>query len=62
MDSSMLGFAVLHHLPEFGQTHVHRVGDPVQPSVVPASDVTRKPEATVSHPRAQGSRAVEGEN
>ena len=23
---------VLHHLLEFGQTHVHRVGDTIQPS------------------------------
>ena len=25
-------FPVLHHLPEFAQTHVHRVGDAIQPS------------------------------
>ena len=28
----MLGFAVLYHLPEFGQTHAHRVSDAIQPS------------------------------
>ena len=28
----MPGFPVLHHLLEFAQTHVHRVGDAVQPS------------------------------
>ena len=27
MDCSMPGFLVLHHLPEFAQTHVHWVGD-----------------------------------
>ena len=27
MDCSMPGFPVLHHLPEFAQTHVHPVGD-----------------------------------
>ena len=27
MDCSMPGFPVHHHLPEFAQTHVHRVGD-----------------------------------
>ena len=27
---SMLGFPVLHHLPEFAQTHVHWVGDAIQ--------------------------------
>ena len=26
------GFPVLHHFPEFVQTHVHWVGDPIQPS------------------------------
>ena len=26
------GFPILHHLPEFTQTHVHRVGDAIQPS------------------------------
>ena len=32
MDCSTLGFPVLHHLPEFVQTHVHWVGDAIQPS------------------------------
>ena len=32
MDCSTPGFPVLHHLPEFAQTHVHRVGDAIQPS------------------------------
>ena len=32
MDWSMPGFPVLHHLPEFAQTHVHWVGDAIQPS------------------------------
>ena len=32
MDCSMLDFPVLHHLPEFAQTHVHWVGDAIQPS------------------------------
>ena len=27
----MPGFPVLHHLPEFAQTHVHQVGDATQP-------------------------------
>ena len=31
MDCSMPGFPV-HQLPELAQTHVHRVGDAVQPS------------------------------
>ena len=32
MDCSMPGFPVHHHLPELAQTHVHRVGDAIQPS------------------------------
>ena len=32
MDYSMPGFPVRHTLPEFTQTHVHWVGDAIQPS------------------------------
>ena len=32
MDCSTPGFPVLHHLPVFVQTHVHWVGDAIQPS------------------------------
>ena len=32
MDCSTPGFPVHHHLPELAQTHVHRVGDGIQPS------------------------------
>ena len=32
MDLSMPGFSVHHQLPEFTQTHVHWVGDAIQPS------------------------------
>ena len=32
MDCSTPGFPVLHHLPELAQTHVHRIGDAIQPS------------------------------
>ena len=32
IDCSMPGFPVLHHLPECAQTHVHWVGDVIQPS------------------------------
>ena len=39
MDCSTPGFPVYNHLPELAQTHVHRVGDAIQPShpVVPFS-------------------------
>ena len=32
MNCSMPGLPVHHHLPEFTQTHVHRVGNAIQPS------------------------------
>ena len=32
MNRSMPGLPVHHQLPEFTQTHVHRVSDPIQPS------------------------------
>ena len=32
MNHSMPGLPVHHHLPEFTQTHVHQVGDAIQPS------------------------------
>ena len=32
MDCSTPGFPILHHLPEFAQTHVHWVSDAIQPS------------------------------
>ena len=32
MDCSMPGFSVLHHLLELAQTHIHWVGDAIQPS------------------------------
>ena len=31
MNCSMPGFPVLHHLLELAQTHVHRIGDAIQP-------------------------------
>ena len=39
MDCSTPGFPVLYCLPEFAQTHVHWVGDAMQPShpLLPAS-------------------------
>ena len=32
MDCSTPGLPIHHHFPEFTQTHVHRVGDAIQPS------------------------------
>ena len=36
MDRSTPGLPVLHHLPELAQTHVHGVGDAIQPSHPPS--------------------------
>ena len=36
MDCSTPGFPVLHHLPELAQTHVHRVGEAIQPLLSPS--------------------------
>ena len=32
MDCSTPGFPVLHHLPEAARSHVHHIGDAIQPS------------------------------
>ena len=32
MDSGTPGFPVYHQLPEFTQTHIHQVGDAIQPT------------------------------
>ena len=32
MDCSMTGFPILHYILEFAQTHVHWIGDAIQPS------------------------------
>ena len=37
VDYSTPGFPVHHQLPEFTQTHVHRVGNAIQPSHPPSS-------------------------
>ena len=34
MNCSKPGLSVHHHLPEFTQTHVHRIGDAIQPSLL----------------------------
>ena len=36
MDCSTPGLPVHHQVPEFTQTHVHRVGDAIQPSHPPS--------------------------
>ena len=54
MDCSTPGFSVLHHLPEFAQTHVHWAGDAIQPSnpssVIPFSSCPQSFPASRSVP------------
>ena len=51
MDCSTPGFPVLHHLPEFTQTHVHWVSDAIQPSLPlssPSSHLSRLSSKAIS--------------
>ena len=51
MDCSTPGSPVLHHLPEFAQTHVHWVSDGIQPSsVIPFSSCPPSVPASGSFP------------
>jgi len=47
------GLPVHHQLPEFTQTHVHRVGDAIQPSVIPFSSCPQSLPASGSFPMSQ---------
>ena len=56
MDYSMPGFPAHHQLPELTQTHVHRVGDAIQPShplSSPFSSCLQSFPASESFPRSQ---------
>ena len=56
MDCNTPGFPVYHQLPEFTQTHVHRVGDVIQPShssVAPFSSCLQSFPASGSFPMSQ---------
>ena len=57
MNCSTPGLPVHHQLPEFTQTHVHRVGDAIQPSVsssvVPFSSCPQSFPASESFPMSQ---------
>ena len=47
MNHSTLGLPVHHKLPEFTQTHAHRVGDAIQPS---QGDGSSRPQGEVLSP------------
>ena len=51
----MPGFAVQHHLPELAQTHVHRVGNDIQPSHPPAFNLSQH-QASGSFPMSRWPR------
>ena len=56
MNHSMPGLHVHHQLPEFTQTHVHRVGDAIQPShplSSPSPPCTQSLPASGSFPMSQ---------
>ena len=53
MNRSTPGLPVHHHLPEFTQTHVHRVGDAISSSVFPFSSCPQSLPASESFPMSQ---------
>ena len=53
MNRSTLGLPIHHQLPEFTQTHVHRVGDAISSSVVPFSSCPQSLPASGSFPMSQ---------
>ena len=53
MNPSTPGLPVHHQLPEFTQTHVHRVGDAISSSVVPFSSCPQSLPASGSFPISQ---------
>ena len=55
MNRSMPGLPVHHHLSEFTQTHVHQVGDAIQPShplssPQPVPPIRKLPQASYPYP------------
>ena len=53
MNCSMPGLPVHHQLPKFTQTHVHRVGDAIQPSHLLSSSCPQSLSASGSFPMSQ---------
>ena len=53
MDCSMPGFPALHWLPEFAQTHVHWVDNPISSSVAPFSSCPQFSPASGPFPKSQ---------
>ena len=53
VNRSIPGLPVHHQLPEFTQTHVHRVSDAISSSVVPFSSCSQSLPASESFPMSQ---------
>ena len=53
MNRSTPGLPVHHQLPEFTQTHVYRVSDAIQSSVIPFSSCPQSLPASESFPMSQ---------
>ena len=59
MNRSTPGLPVHHHLPEFTQTHVHRVGDAIQPSHPLSSPFPPAPNPSQHHVSVQFSSVAQ---
>ena len=53
MNWIILGFPVLHYLPELTQTHVHWISDAIQPAVIPFSSCPQSFPVSGSFPVSQ---------
>ena len=64
MDCSTPGLPVHHQLPELAQTHVHRVGDAIQPShplsspCPPALNLSQHQGFPMNQPFASGGQSI----
>ena len=58
MNHSISGLPVHHQLPEFTQTHVHLVGDAIQPSHIPFYSCLQSFPASGSFPMSQSALRI----
>ena len=58
MNCSMPGLPVHHQLPEFTQTHIHQVGDAIQPSHPPSSPSPPAPNPSQHQTRRRGAITI----
>ena len=60
MNRSMPGLTIQHQLPEFTETHVHRVSDAIQPSHPLSSPSPPAPNPSQDQPRLSAGRRESG--